>query len=92
MSWRMAVELISHPAAKDHASSILGLGFVLLVLIALFLSSLRLVPIAGMSGPLLGNCDQARRRRRNRRSVSASSPNNSRGSSAPPPLLLGVGG
>jgi len=62
MSWRMAVELISHPAAKDHASSILGLGFVLLVPIALFLTSLRLVPIAGMSGPLLGSCDQARRR------------------------------
>ena len=33
----MAVEVISHPEAKDHASSILGLGFVLVVLIALSL-------------------------------------------------------
>jgi hypothetical protein len=37
MSWRMAVEVISHPEAKDHASSILGLGFCLLILIALLL-------------------------------------------------------
>jgi len=33
----MAVEVISHPDAKDHASSILGLGFCLLILIALIL-------------------------------------------------------
>jgi hypothetical protein len=37
MSTNMAIELIAHPSAKDHASSILGLGFCLVILAALLL-------------------------------------------------------
>jgi hypothetical protein len=35
MSTNMAIEVIAHPDAKDHGGSIVGLGFCLLILIAL---------------------------------------------------------
>jgi hypothetical protein len=35
MSLDMAIEVVSHPEARDHAASILGLGFCLLILVAL---------------------------------------------------------
>jgi len=35
MSTNMAIEVIAHPDAKDHSGSIIGLGFCLLILIAL---------------------------------------------------------
>ncbi len=35
MSTNMAIEVIAHPEAKDHTGSILGLGFCLLILVAL---------------------------------------------------------
>ncbi len=35
MSTNMAIELIAHPSAKDHSSSILGLVFCLVILTAL---------------------------------------------------------
>jgi hypothetical protein len=37
MSTNMAIELAAHPDAKDHAASILGLGFCLVILAALLL-------------------------------------------------------
>jgi|SRR5215469_14495231 len=37
MSTNMAIEVIAHPDAKDHNSSILGLAFCLLILAALLL-------------------------------------------------------
>src|SRR5438105_12521557 len=37
MSLNVATEVIRHPETKDHASSILGLGFCLVILIALVL-------------------------------------------------------
>ena len=36
MSTNMAIEVIAHPNAKDHNSSILGLAFCLVILAALF--------------------------------------------------------
>ena len=35
MSTNMAIEVIAHPDAKDHSGSIIGLGFCLLILLAL---------------------------------------------------------
>jgi len=54
MSLNMATEVITHPEANDHASSILGLGFCLVILIALIL--LRppvLVQVAGTLSALI---------------------------------------